>query len=213
MWIRDGTGTRWSGSRLAVSRLLTERETASHLPDRGRTISTEWRHHLLAVGLLALACLGLAPGRAAEPPKELTAERRQQLQQRAQELTDQGWITLRHVHPGNNGRFSVAVPALRSTQLRLAYNSLVGDAVALRVAPRVSLQASGTKLHVMVAHHERRRIKEAIVLQIVPRNRHHVHRNLRQLLLLRDVKLQRQLRSTRFAFYFVRHRPHRLHVR
>jgi stage II sporulation protein D len=70
---------------------------------------------------------------------------------RLQELTDQGWITLRHVHPGKDGRFSVSVPAVRSTQLRLAYNSLAGDAVALRVAPRVSLQASGTNLHVMVS--------------------------------------------------------------
>ncbi len=70
---------------------------------------------------------------------------------RLQELTDQGWVTLKHVHPAKDGRFSVSVPALRSTQLRLAYNTLVGDAVPLRVAPRVSLQASGTKLHVMVA--------------------------------------------------------------
>jgi len=40
---------------------------------------------------------------------------------------------------------------VRSTQLRLAYNSLVGDSVPLHVAPRVSLQASGTKLRVLVA--------------------------------------------------------------
>lgn len=70
---------------------------------------------------------------------------------RLQELTDQGWITLRHVHPAQDGRFSVSVPALRSTQLRLAYNSLVGDAVDLHVAPRVLLQTDGTKLRVMVA--------------------------------------------------------------
>ncbi len=70
---------------------------------------------------------------------------------RLQEMTDRGWITLRHVHPGGDGRFTVTVSAVRSTQLRLAYNTVVGDAVALQVAPRVSLQATGTKLHVMVA--------------------------------------------------------------
>lgn len=70
---------------------------------------------------------------------------------RLQELTDQGWITLRHVHPGSDGRFAVTVPAVRSTELRLAYNSVVGDAVVLHVTPRVSMQTDGTKLHVMVA--------------------------------------------------------------
>jgi hypothetical protein len=70
---------------------------------------------------------------------------------RLQVLTDQGWKTWRHLHPGASGRFSVSVPALRSTELRLAYNGVAGDEVALRVAPRVSLRTDGTKLHVLVA--------------------------------------------------------------
>jgi hypothetical protein len=70
---------------------------------------------------------------------------------RLQLLTEDGWTTVRHVHPGANGRFAVSLPATRSTQLRLAYNGIAGDDVALRVTPRVLLQADGTKLHVLVA--------------------------------------------------------------
>jgi stage II sporulation protein D len=70
---------------------------------------------------------------------------------RLQLLTNQGWKTARQIRPGPTGHFSVSVPAVRSTQLRLAYNSVAGDAVALRVAPRVLLQAEGTKLQVFVA--------------------------------------------------------------
>jgi stage II sporulation protein D len=70
---------------------------------------------------------------------------------RLEQLADQGWKTVRQIHPAKNGRFSVSLPALRSTGLRLAYNDVTGDAVALRVAPRVSMQAEGTKLHVFVA--------------------------------------------------------------
>lgn len=70
---------------------------------------------------------------------------------RLEMLTDQGWRTVRKIHPSRNGRFSVSVAGVRSTQLRLAYNQVAGDAVVLRVAPRVLLQAEGTKLHVFVA--------------------------------------------------------------
>jgi SpoIID/LytB domain protein len=70
---------------------------------------------------------------------------------RLQELTDQGWKTVRQIHVGPSGRFTAAVAAVRSTQLRLAYNGLAGDVVPLRVAPRVRLDARGTKLHVVVA--------------------------------------------------------------
>jgi stage II sporulation protein D len=70
---------------------------------------------------------------------------------RLQELTDQGWKTVRQIHAESTGRFTATVAAVRSTQLRLAYNGLAGDAVALRVAPRVRLNADGTKLHVVVA--------------------------------------------------------------
>ena len=45
-----------------------------------------------------------------------------------------------------SGRFSVSLAARRSTDLRLAYNDVAGDPVALRVTPRVLLQADGPKL-------------------------------------------------------------------
>jgi stage II sporulation protein D len=70
---------------------------------------------------------------------------------RLQQLTDRGWQTVRQVHPNQSGRFSVSLAARHSTQLRLAYNGVAGDAVALRVAPRVLLTTEGTKLHVSVA--------------------------------------------------------------
>jgi len=70
---------------------------------------------------------------------------------RLEQLTERGWQTVRQIRPSRNGRFSVSLPALRSTQLRLAYNNVDGDNVALRVAPRVLLQAEGTKLQVFVA--------------------------------------------------------------
>jgi stage II sporulation protein D len=70
---------------------------------------------------------------------------------RLQLLTEQGWKTLRRIHPSANGRFSVSLPAVRSTQLRLAYNGVAGDQVLLHIAPRVSIKADGTKLRVLVA--------------------------------------------------------------
>jgi stage II sporulation protein D len=70
---------------------------------------------------------------------------------RLQELTAQGWRTISHLHPSSSGRFVLRVRATRSTQLRLAYNTLPGDAVTLRVAPRVQLTATGTKLTVRVS--------------------------------------------------------------
>lgn len=71
-------------------------------------------------------------------------------QARLERLTDQGWRTVRQIHASPTGHFRVSLPALRSTQLRLAYNDVAGDAVPLRVAPRVSLRAEGTKLRVRV---------------------------------------------------------------
>ena len=70
---------------------------------------------------------------------------------RLQMLTGRGWTTVRHVHPSASGRFTVSVPAVQSTQLRLAYNGVAGDAVSLRVLPRVTLRAEGTKLRVLVS--------------------------------------------------------------
>src|SRR5262249_58714701 len=59
--------------------------------------------------------------------------------------------TVREVRRAADGRFAVWLQAMRSMQLRLAYNGFAGDAVPLQVTPRVSLQAEGTKLHVKVA--------------------------------------------------------------
>jgi stage II sporulation protein D len=70
---------------------------------------------------------------------------------RLEQFTAGGWVTLRHVRPGARGRFSLSLPARRSTELRLAFNDVTGDVVPLRVAPRVSVQTDGTKLHVLVA--------------------------------------------------------------
>jgi stage II sporulation protein D len=70
---------------------------------------------------------------------------------RLEALEDRGWKTVRQIHPSRSGRFSVSVPALRSTQLRLAYNDVAGVAAPLRVAPRISVEADGTKLRVLVA--------------------------------------------------------------
>jgi len=70
---------------------------------------------------------------------------------RLQQLTDRGWQTVRQIHPSKSGRFSLSLPARRSTQLRLAYNGIAGDTVALRITPRVLLTTEGTKLHVSVA--------------------------------------------------------------
>jgi hypothetical protein len=69
---------------------------------------------------------------------------------RLQLLTDQGWQTVRQIHASPNGHFVVSLPALRSTQLRLAYNGVAGGAVPLPVAPRISLSAQGTNLRVRV---------------------------------------------------------------
>ena len=70
---------------------------------------------------------------------------------RLEELVGPSWKTVRQIHPSANGEFTVSLRAQRSTQLRLAYNQVTGDTVALRVAPRVRLQADGTKLRVLVA--------------------------------------------------------------
>jgi stage II sporulation protein D len=70
---------------------------------------------------------------------------------RLEQLTTRGWRTVRQVHPSRTGRFSVSLPALRSTELRLAYNDVAGGQVGLRVTPRVLLKTNGTKLQVFVA--------------------------------------------------------------
>jgi stage II sporulation protein D len=69
---------------------------------------------------------------------------------RLEQLTPEGWRTLRPVHVDPRGRFSVQLDPKRSTQLRLAYNDVVGDAVPVNVAPRVTLQASGPRVAAQV---------------------------------------------------------------
>ena len=70
---------------------------------------------------------------------------------RLQRLGERGWQTIAPIHAGPNGHFTVSVRALRSTQLRLAYNGLAGDAVPLTVTPRVTLRADGRTLRVLVS--------------------------------------------------------------
>jgi hypothetical protein len=69
---------------------------------------------------------------------------------RLQRLGERGWQTVAPIHAGPNGHFTVSVRALRSTQLRLAYNGLAGDAVPMTVTPRVTLRADGRTLRVLV---------------------------------------------------------------
>jgi stage II sporulation protein D len=69
---------------------------------------------------------------------------------RLQELTQAGWVTVRHLRVLPDGRFSVALPAASSEELRLAYNGVAGDIVAAQVAPRVELQADGGRLRAVV---------------------------------------------------------------
>jgi stage II sporulation protein D len=70
---------------------------------------------------------------------------------RVQELTERGWQTVARVRPSTSGRFALALRAVRSTRLRLAYNGLAGAAVPLDIAPRITLSATGNKLRAAVS--------------------------------------------------------------
>jgi hypothetical protein len=70
---------------------------------------------------------------------------------RLQELTTGGWITAAHVRPSPSGRFALAIRATRSTELRLAYNGVAGDANVLLVTPRLTLRADGSRVSARVA--------------------------------------------------------------
>jgi stage II sporulation protein D len=72
---------------------------------------------------------------------------------RLQALTPTGWRVFARIHPRPSGRFTVTLAARRSTQLRLAYNTIAGQAVALDVLPRLIVQADGTKLRALVSPH------------------------------------------------------------
>jgi hypothetical protein len=69
---------------------------------------------------------------------------------RLQQLTPAGWLTVRHLRVAADGRFATSLPAGFSAELRLAYNTVAGDPVALQVAPRVVVQASGSRLEAQV---------------------------------------------------------------
>ncbi len=69
---------------------------------------------------------------------------------RLQELTPVGWKTIRHLKVEADGRFVAWVKAAASTELRIAYNSVAGDAVGLQVAPQVLVRADGSHLHAIV---------------------------------------------------------------
>jgi stage II sporulation protein D len=70
---------------------------------------------------------------------------------RLEALKGDTWTPVRQIRPSRSGRFSVSLPAQRSLQLRLAYNDVAGAPVALRISPRVLMEADGPKLHVVVA--------------------------------------------------------------
>jgi stage II sporulation protein D len=70
---------------------------------------------------------------------------------RLQELSVAGWVTVRSIRPAPDGRFAVTLLAVRSTQLRLAYNGLAGGAEPLGVVPRVELTEQDGRLQVRVA--------------------------------------------------------------
>jgi SpoIID/LytB domain protein len=77
---------------------------------------------------------------------------------RLQQLTDAGWLTVRHVRISPTGRFDVSLRALQTTQFRLAYNGVAGAPVGLQVAPRVVVAADGPRL--------RARVSPALPLQV-----------------------------------------------
>jgi hypothetical protein len=70
---------------------------------------------------------------------------------RLQERSVAGWVTVRGVRPAPDGRFVVTLPAIRSTQLRLAYNGLAGGPEPLGVVPRLELREQNGRLVVRVA--------------------------------------------------------------
>ena len=61
------------------------------------------------------------------------------------------WRVVAHLRPRSDGRFSVPLRASSSTRLRLAYNGFAGAEVSLQVAPRLAVDADGTRLQVRVA--------------------------------------------------------------
>ena len=69
---------------------------------------------------------------------------------RLQELTQAGWVTVRHLHISPDGHFRTTLSAGSSVELRLAYNDVAGDPVALQVQPRVLVQADGSRLRALV---------------------------------------------------------------
>jgi SpoIID/LytB domain protein len=77
---------------------------------------------------------------------------------RLQQLTEAGWVTVRHLRIAPDGRFVATVKAATSTEFRLAYNGLAGDPVGLQVAPRVLVRADGPRL--------RARVRPALPLEV-----------------------------------------------
>jgi stage II sporulation protein D len=70
---------------------------------------------------------------------------------RLQQLTPVGWRTIRHLRVAPDGRFVARVRAGSSTEFRLAYNGVAGDAVGLQVAPRVVVSTDGPRLRARVS--------------------------------------------------------------
>jgi stage II sporulation protein D len=105
--------------------------------------STDFELHALALDDPARALFGSSV--------KLTGFVRGLGRARLQHLTPRGWFRAGHRRVAPDGRFAVTMRAASSTEFRLAYNGVAGDAVGLQVAPRVTVSADGARLHARVS--------------------------------------------------------------
>jgi hypothetical protein len=146
--VRDVQVLRNSSGRARAVRVLGARGWRQF---SGQVIRSKFHLGSTDFEVRALSLDALAPRVAFGARVHVTGFVRGLGRARLQELEPAGWVTVRRIRPAPNGRFATSLPATRSTQLRLAYNGLAGDAVPLRVAPRLVVEAAGGSLHVTVA--------------------------------------------------------------
>lgn len=144
--VRDMEVIRNSSGRARAVRVLTARGwrvfTGAVIRAKFHLGSTDFDLHALELD---------DPGRALYgSPVRVTGFVRGLGRARLQELTPVGWKTIQHLKVRADGRFVAWVKAAASTELRVAYNTVAGDAVGLRVAPQVLVQADGSHLHALV---------------------------------------------------------------
>ena len=146
--VRDLRVLTNSSGRARAVRVLTSHGWRTFAGDTVRTKfglgSTDFAIHALAIDPL--------PARTPFGTKaKVTGFIRGLGRARLQEETSRGWVTARTLHVAADGRFAVTVPARRSTEFRLSYNTVAGDAVALHVVPRVTAKAVGATLRAVVS--------------------------------------------------------------